>query len=297
MSVALQKKVLTDQMQLFGTQIWIRRAVLLVLTAMWHAQVFAQAAAFSPDAKQWTNSLGMVFNPVPHTKISFSIWETRVKDFTEFAATNPKLDGTNWNHALYHNVTPVTPGPDYPVVNVSWNDANAFCAWLTGKELKAGKIPVGAVYRLPTDAEWSWAVGIGDRETNGTPKDKSAKIEGVFPWGTQFPPPLGAGNFADLSAKDAFTNWPVIEGYRDGYATAAPVGSFKPNEFGLYDLAGNALEWCEDWYDTVQKHRVMRGGAWNNCGPRSLLSSDRTGVAPERFSVVTGFRCVLVPGQ
>jgi formylglycine-generating enzyme required for sulfatase activity len=244
---------------------------------------------------RWTNSLGMVFVSVPGTRVSFSIWETRVQDFAAFAAIQPKLNGTNWNHALYHGVTPVSDGPDYPVVNVSWNDANAFCAWLTETERKTGKIPAGAFYRLPTDAEWSWAAGIGGRETNGMPRDKSCQIPGVFPWGTQYPPPAGAGNFADLTAKDCFTNWPFIEGYRDGYATAAPVGSFKPDTSGLYDLAGNAMEWCDDFYDATHKQRVMRGGAWNNCGPRSLLSSYREHVAPERFSVVTGFRCVLAP--
>jgi formylglycine-generating enzyme required for sulfatase activity len=260
------------------------------------AQVHAQPTNFPPGSKPWTNSLGMVFVPVPGTKACFSIWETRVKDFTAFAVSRPKLDGTNWNHAFYHDVTPATPGPDYPVVNVSWNDANAFCTWLTELERKAGKIPAGASYRLPTDAEWSRAAGIGDRETNGTPKDKNGKIKDVFPWGTQYPPPVGAGNFADLTAREYFKNWPCIEGYRDGFVATAPVGSFKPNEPGLYDLAGNAAEWVADPYDGVSKRRELRGGAWVNTGPKSLWSSDRLAVAPERFSVVTGFRCVLVPG-
>jgi formylglycine-generating enzyme required for sulfatase activity len=279
-------------MSSFAAKSWIRLAILLALVAVC-AHVHAQPTNFPPDSKRWTNSLGMVFVPVPGTKIFFSIWETRVKDFTAFAATHPKLDGTNWNHALYHDVTPATPGPDYPVVNVSWNDVKAFCAWLTETELKAGKIPSGTSYRLPTNAEWSRAVGIGDRETNGTPRDKNAKIEGVFPWGTQYPPPAGAGNFADLTAREFFTNWPCIEGYRDGFVTAAPVGSFKSNALGLFDLAGNAAEWVEDPYDGVSKRRELRGGSWVNTGPKSLWSSDRMSVAPERFSVVTGFRCVL----
>lgn len=239
----------------------------------------------------------MVFVSVPGTGVAFSIWETRVKDFAAFAATHPRLDGTDWNDARYHGVTPVSVGPDYPVVNVSWNDAKAFCDWLTAMERKSGKISTGAVYRLPTDAEWSRAVGIGDRETNGTPKDKSAKIEGVYPWGSLYPPPSGAGNFADLTAREYFTNWPCIEGYRDGFVTSSPVGSFRANEFGLYDLAGNAMEWCDDFYDDAHRQRVMRGGGWNNTGPKSLLSSHREHVAPQRFSVVTGFRCVLDPGR
>jgi formylglycine-generating enzyme required for sulfatase activity len=259
------------------------------------APIRPPAGNYRTGSTRWTNSLGLVFVAVPGTKVSFSIWETRVKDFASFAATHPKLDGTNWNRARYHNVTPVSAGPDHPVVNVSWNDANAFCALLTERERRAGIIPAGAMYRLPTDAEWSWAVGIGDRETNGTPKDKSARLENVFPWGLRCPPPAGAGNFADLTARECFTNWPVIEGYRDGFATTSPVGSFAPDASGLYDLAGNALEWCDDFYDSTRTQRVLRGGAWNNRGPRSLLSSYREHVAPQRFSVVTGFRCVLVP--
>ncbi len=242
---------------------------------------------------RWTNSLGQVFVPVEGTKVLFSIWETRVKDFAAFAATQPKLDGTNWNHALYHEVTPVSDGPDYPVVDVSWNDATAFCRWLTDTERKAGKIPTNAVYRLPTDEEWSFAVGIGGQETNGTPKEKSTKLANVYPWGTQFPPPSGAGNFADQTAKAYFTNWPSIENYTDGFVATAPVGSFTPNQFGIYDLAGNALEWCDDLYDAAHKQRVLRGGGWNNIGPKSLLSSYREHVAPNRYSVITGFRCVL----
>lgn len=242
---------------------------------------------------RWTNSLGMVFVSVPRTKVFFSIYETEVKFYSVFAATGPKLDGTNWNHAFYHGVTPVSSGPDFPVVNASWNDAQAFCAWLTKTERASGKISAKQLYRLPTDSEWSEAVGIGQRETGATPKEKSAKLDGVYPWGTQFPPPPGAGNFADQAALNYFTNWPHIEGYNDGFVTTSPAGSFTPNALGIYDLAGNALEWCEDFYDTSHRQRVLRGGAWNNCGPKSLLSSYREHAAPERFSVVTGFRCVL----
>jgi formylglycine-generating enzyme required for sulfatase activity len=246
---------------------------------------------------RWTNSVGMIFVPVSHTKVLFSIYETRVKDFVAFAATQPQLDGTNWSHALYHDTTPVSNGPDYPVVNVSWRDAQAFCTWLTKNEQQAGTINGKQFFRLPTDAEWSWAVGIGDLETNGTPKEKNSKIKNVYPWGTQFPPPSGAGNFADLAALNYFTNWPHIEGYNDGFVTTAPVGSFTPNALSIFDLAGNAMEWCDDFYDDSHKQRVLRGGAWINCGPDSLWSSYRNHTAPNRFSVATGFRPVLVTDE
>lgn len=268
-------------------------ALLVALLAASCAHVRPPAKSGSPASIRWTNSLGMVFVPVPRTQVSFSIYETRVKDFAAFAATGPKLDGTNWNHALYHGVTPVSPGPDFPVVNVSRNDAEAFCAWLTETERAAGRISAKQLYRLPTDAEWSWAAGIGDRETGATPKEKNAKLENVYPWGTQFPPPPGAGNFADLAALNYFTNWPHIEGYNDGFVTTSPVGRFTPNAPGLYDLAGNAMEWCGDFYDAARRQAVLRGGAWINCGPKSLWASDRSHTAPDRYSVATGFRCVL----
>lgn len=249
--------------------------------------------ASCPVSSRWTNHLGMVFIPVPHTHAAFSIYETRVKDFAAFAATSPKLDGMDWNHALYHNVTPVSDGPDYPVVAVSWNDATAFCRWLTKTERDQDLIPPDAIYRLPTDAEWSWAVGIGDRETEATPKAKNGKLKDVYPWGTQYPPPPAAGNFADQAALNYFKKWPNIPGYNDGFVTTAPVGSFKPNDFGLYDMAGNAAEWCEDSYDGTSSRRELRGGSWVNTGPKSLWSSTRMSVGPSRLSVITGFRCVL----
>lgn len=242
--------------------------------------------------QSWTNSLGMGFVPVAGTQVWFAIYETRVRDFAAFAATQPRLDGTNWNHARYHGLTPVSMGPDYPVVEVSWNDAQGFCRWLTQTERSAGSLPADMKYRLPTDAEWSWAVEIGGQETGATPREKNARITNVFPWGTQFPPSPGAGNFADVAALNYFTNWPHIEGYNDGFVTTAPVGSFRPNALGLYDLAGNAMEWCEDRYDAAHDQRVLRGGAWINCGPKSLLSSYREHTGAARHSVATGFRCV-----
>lgn len=278
---------------------WPVALVVPVLVLAWLAVSCASesgkgAATAGP---RWTNSLGQVFVPVPGTTVQFCIWETRVKDFAVFAATGAKLDGTNWNNAFYHAATPVSVGPEYPVVNVSWNDAEAFCAWLTRVERASGKISAGQRYRLPTDDEWSVAVGIGGRETGSTPHEKSGKLAGVYPWGTQWPPPAGSGNFADQTALDYFKEWPHIEGYNDGYVTTAPVGTFQPNALGIYDLAGNAEEWCGDYYDGTHQARVLRGGAWNNCGPHSLLSSYREHVAPDRCSVVTGFRCVLETGK
>jgi predicted RNA-binding Zn-ribbon protein involved in translation (DUF1610 family) len=246
------------------------------------------------EVQAWANSLGMKFVPVPGTHVLFSIWETRVKDYAAYAKANRGVN-TDWQNPEFEGQK-ITPDVNCPVVGVSWGDAKGFCKWLTEKEQREGILAGGQKYRLPTDAEWSYAVGIGDQEVGNTPGDKDG-TEDVYPWGTQWPPPRGAGNFADTTAKQAFgSDFEVIEGYDDGYATTAPVGSFNANEFGLYDLSGNVWEWCEDWYDTVQKHRVLRGGSWGVSVSGSLLSAYRGGFTPEYRGYYFGFRIVLVVG-
>ena len=165
---------------------------------------------------------------------------------------------------------------------VSWDDAQAFCAWLTKKERGEGKITADQRYRLPTDAEWSVAVGL-EGEAGGTPKDKNMKIKGVFPWGTQWPPPKGAGNYSSGLGVDDYNN-------------TSPVGSFKPNKYGLSDMGGNVWQWCEDWYHGGQTSRVLRGAAWVDINPDFLLSSCRGGYDPGGRIIIIGFRCVLVGG-
>ena len=247
-----------------------------------------RSGAFS-EAFPFQNSLGMVFTEVPGTDVLFCIWETRVRDYAAYAGAHTGVDGS-WRNPGF------TQGDDHPVVNVSWDEAKWFCAWLTGKERTAGRLQPDQEYRLPTDAEWSVAVGL-PKESGSTPKDKSEKIKDVYPWGTAWPPPSGAGNYADQSCKQKYPSYGVIEGYADGYADTAPVGSFKPNQFGLYDLGGNVLEWCEDWYDPATKSsRVLRGGSWNIGGPGLLLSSIRPDLTPVNRLSDFGFRVVLMEG-
>ncbi len=224
---------------------------------------------------RWTNSLDMVFVPVPGTGVSFCIWETRIRDFEEFVKATGhdatrnmsslrsdgfKQRGDSWENPGF------AQSPLHPVCGVNWNDAHAFCRWLTDKEREEGLLRMTEEYRLPTDEEWSRAAGL-DRETGGTPGDKNGKIK-VYSWGTQWPPPAGAENYAGSEAADA--NWPgnraTIENYRDGYARTAPVGSFAPNRYGLYDLGGNLAEVCEDFFDADKQFHVMRGGAWTSNG-------------------------------
>ncbi len=268
-------------------------APILLAWALFAGGLPAGAQGMPVNGMRWTNSLGMVFVPVEGTDVLFCIHETTMRNFACFARTKPHLDGTNWEHALYHDKVPVSIGPDYPVVNVSWRDATGFCQWLTQEERRQKRIGAEAAYRLPTDTEWSVAVGLAGCESGKTPRARNGEVPNVFPWGTTFPPPSGAGNFADESAFVFFGRWPHIEGYNDGYVTTSPVGRFAPNRLGLYDMAGNALEWCQDCYEPGKPARTLRGSAWINCGPRSLWSGSRSHAGPDRFSVATGFRCVF----
>jgi formylglycine-generating enzyme required for sulfatase activity len=230
--------------------------------------------------KAFTNTLGMKFVPVSGTDVQFSIWETRVKDYTAYAAANAGVDGS-WKD---FGIAGFKQEDTHPVVKVSWEDANAFCAWLTKKELAAGKIKAGQKYRLPTDAEWSVAVGLGKEEGN-TPKEKQMGIKDVYPWGNTWPPPKGAGNYAESLNVDS-------------YEYTSPVGSFAANKLGLHDMGGNVWEWCEDWYDPAAKtRRVLRGASWLISRPDYLLSSRRFSYTPVSRYINFGFRCVLVGGS
>jgi serine/threonine protein kinase len=243
----------------------------------------------------WENSLGMKFVPVPGTSVLFSIWETRVRDYEAYAQANPGVGGS-WKDVKWEGV-PVSDGPDHPVVCVSWDEAKAFCDWLTKKEREAGRVGPQQEYRLPTDAEWSLAVGL-EKEPGSTPDQKDAKIKEVYPWGTNWPPTAGAGNFADVTAKKRFPTWSIMEGYDDGYATTAPVGKFRANKYGLYDLGGNVWEWCEDFYGANSGSRVFRGGSWwYFVAPDVLLSSRRLYNLPDYRSDAVGFRVVLAGGS
>lgn len=247
---------------------------------------FAKASARSgaTNAGPFINSLGMRFVPVPGTQMLMCVHETRRSDYAAYASTNPQADA-NWKDTKLDSLS-AKAGDDHPVVNVSWDDAKAFCAWLSQKE--------GRVYRLPTDREWSIAVGIGDREAIDTTPDKlSGKIKGVFPWGASWPPPEGAGNYADANCKAQRPTEKIIDGYTDGFAITSPVMSFKPNALGIHDLGGSVWEWCEDFYNETHKDYVLRGASWGSSAPAALLSSFRGNQPSTRRWRCDGFRCVV----
>lgn len=194
--------------------------------------------------------------------------------------------GADWKHPQgpHSNIN----GKDnYPVVQVSWEDATAYAKW--------------ANKRLPTEAEWEFAARAG-------------LIDQPYTWGNE---PVDKGAAKANIWQGSF---PVTNTLQDGYSRAAPARSFAPNAYGLYDMAGNIWEWCADWYNnnyykecagkTVQnpvgpsaaydpdeptmKKRVVRGGSFlchaSYCA--SYRVSARMKTSPDTGLEHTGFRCV-----
>jgi len=175
---------------------------------------------------------------------------------------------------------------EHPAVNVSWNDAVAFCEWLSRVE--------GQAYRLPTEAEWEYAcrARTTTKYVSGDDPESLAAV----------------GNVADGTAKAKYPDWNWAIAARDGFVYTAPAGQFRPNAFGLHDMHGNVWEWCRDGYDdeyykrspaenppgqSQAAARVRRGGGWYGY-PRDCRSADRDGSAPDYRNRSLGFRVARV---
>ncbi len=204
--------------------------------------------------------------------------ETRVRDYAVFAkATGRQVIKPDFHQSGSH-----------PVVNVNWDDARAFCAWLGKKEKRA--------CRLPTDHEWSVLAGIGAMEDPKIAPNKQPQIAGVHPWGigriTR-----GAGNYCDESFGKQYGDgyqaaW--LTGYDDGFAATSPVGSHRSDAHGIQDLGGNVWEWCEDWYDPpAHTVRVVRGGSWRTGFENRMVTSFRGPDPPSLRIDSIGFRVVM----
>jgi formylglycine-generating enzyme required for sulfatase activity len=254
--------------------------------------------------RPWTNSLEMRFVPLGH--IHMAVWQTRVRDFEVFVqATGYDAVGV-MSSAITRDGLELTamswkdPGfaqtPEHPVVGVSWEDAVQFCAWLTKKERSQGLLTGAQSYRLPTDQEWSEAVGLEDAP-GATPEARSGKVDGVYPWGRTFPPPVDAANYAGSeSSAGAPEWWAVIAGFHDAFPRTAPVAAFGPNARGLCSVGGNVWEWCMDKFNDTTNWRTLRGGSWATSRPEEMLSSYRRGYEPFSRCDDVGFRCVIAEG-
>jgi sulfatase modifying factor 1 len=170
----------------------------------------------------------------------------------------------------------------HPVVNVSWNDAVAFCKWLSRVE--------GRDYRLPTEAEWEYGCRAGSSRE--------------FTFGDDAEQLVGFGNVADASLKTKFPTATTVRS-NDGSIFTSRVGSYRSNEFGLHDMHGNVWEWCSDWVGdypssavvdpvgpATGSFRVYRGGCWS-VQAAHCRSANRDGNTPDfRFNDL-GFRLAL----
>ena len=194
--------------------------------------------------------------------------------------------------------------PELPVAGITWEQAALFCNWLSAREalppvyvLKGAKLaaanPVGPGYRLRTEAEWEYCTRFNKKKANLK-----------YPWGNKYPPAPQTGNFADESARDLLSSY--LTGYNDGYPVIAPPAKFKANALGLYDLGGNAAEWCHDFYSIYAfdsqkvykdpsgpaegKHHIVRDSSWRLSGISALRSSYRDYSDDKRLDL--GFRVV-----
>ena len=236
--------------------------------------------------RAWENGIGMRFVPVGQDLMA-SIWETRVSDYALFVKES--------GHPAPHPPK-FSQDSDHPVVNVSRDDAMAFCDWLTTRERKGERISQSHVYRLPSDLEWSLMAGLQEEEGT-SPSWRDDHKQRVYPWGPSWPDGEKIGNFADMSLA-AMPDIPgdrTISGYDDGFPYTAPVGSFPPNNLGIYDLSGNVQEWVGDGYSKLGGSvlGVLRGGGWNTYQTENLLTGSRNAIPPTDQDSMYGFRVVL----
>ena len=179
----------------------------------------------------------------------------------------------NWRHPMGEGSGTENTSEKFPVVQISWFDAQSYCQW-------AGK-------RLPTEAEWEYAARAGTSTKH---------------WWGDVAPTEQVGNIPDIQFRSIFSKSVEFDNLDDGFARAAPVGSFAPNPWGLFDMAGNVWEWTSDWYDLEYyggspekdpsgppqgKEKVRRGGSWFSYVELKVREKQR----PEDSDDQTGFRC------
>ena len=195
-----------------------------------------------------------------------------------------ELPDSTWGYRLGRNWR--KPGFDqsgrHPVVCVSWEDAQAYVAWLSRE--------TGEEYRLLSESEWEYAARAGTTTAR--------------PWGEDESGQCRYANGADASAKERYLDWPAAS-CRDGHVKTAPAGSFAPNDWGIHDMLGNVWEWTEDCPNGYLgalsdggasesgdcSRRVLRGGSWY-AEPGELRSANRDAFTTRDRAANLGFRVV-----
>ncbi len=258
---------------------------------------------------------GKAMNEVPRREINIAeqFWMARTEvDIWQIRKIIPSFKMKEWGEYKLDN-------PDQPAGGVRWDQAVLYCKKLTELERNAGRIPDGYEYRLPTEAEWEYACRAG--------------TDTVYYWGDDFGNE-GAKYANGLDAVSAKKfDWKLIArdnaAKNDKFFVSAPVGSLRPNAWGLYDMLGNVAEWCYDWYapniyhdkkvlssplqntpvsvvytqyrpfddgtwDTEIPCKVIRGGSWGVV-PMKMRSASRDFMPPNEVNNGIGFRPVLAP--
>ena len=207
-------------------------------------------------------------------------YEVTQAEYEQVMGKNPSATsatGTNEEKVTGQDTT------RFPVENVSWLEAAEYLKKLTDQERAAGRLPASWEYRLPTEAEWEYACRAGTTTATAYGETISSK----------------QANFIGSSPYNGAEQGPNLR-------RPAPVGSYAPNAWGLYDMHGNVFEWCFDWYiDKLSggvnpqgaqtgSSRVYRGGSWDYYG-RSCRSANRFGHDPDFRYFNLGFRVALVP--
>jgi len=246
----------------------------------------------SPETEVGISSLGLSSNEIQHkVKVSdfyMSKYEVTVSDFKRFIVdsgyeTNAEKGGdpVNWQNGVSYRVRPKSE-ENHPVVNVSWNDAVAYCKWLSEK--------TGKSYRLPTEAEWEYACRAGSRTPFNTGENLTT-------------------DQANYNGNHPYNNNPKGEYQQNTF----PVDTFALNAWGLGNMHGNVYEWCSDRYGETYYNeckasgivinpagpatgsfRVLRGGGWVSSA-EGCRSARRDFNSPSYRYNAVGFRLVLVP--